>query len=173
MSPPKISKSLDSLQYPLFDNRMKPVRHFCGNAVVTNRESTGPRIYVASRTIHASKWLQLREEGVPIVSTWIDEAGVGQSRSLSDLAKRCIDEAASCTHFILYCERGELLKGALLECGAALANNRPVYCIGHCSSISRVFENHPCWHSCDSLEDALSYLSPDPSELCARFVLPI
>lgn len=152
----KRRRGVDERQFHLFDSYLRPSRDFgCGpNARVCEPQS--PRIYIASRTVHAEKWRRLREDGFPIVSTWIDEAGAGQSQCLSNLATRCIEEARSCTHLILYCEEGEYLKGALLECGAALANNIPVYCVGYCPSISRVFENHPCWHSCDAIEGALN-----------------
>jgi hypothetical protein len=113
------------------------------------------RIYIASKVTHAEKWRRLRDEGWPVISTWIDEAGEGESKSLANLATRCIDEARSCTDFILYSEPGDVLKGALLECGAALANGVPVYGVGTGPSISRVFENHPCWRICDTVEDAL------------------
>lgn len=112
-------------------------------------------IYVASRTIHAEKWLQLREEGWPIISTWIDEAGYGQSSSYLDLAIRCVSEASLATHFLLYCEPGEFLKGALIEVGAALAHMHPVFVVGECQSTSRVFEAHPLWYKMNSLREAL------------------
>lgn len=137
------------------------------------------RIYIASKITHASKWRDLRDDGWPIISTWIDEAGEGQSKSLGDLTDRCIAEAISCTHFILYSEPGEILKGALLECGAALANAVPVFCVGDGPSISRVFEHHPCWHMCDTIEDALTRSTKSqtrsggaaPFSLDARFSL--
>lgn len=38
----------------------------------------GHAIYTASKTRHADKWRHLRDEiGLPINSTWIDEAGAG------------------------------------------------------------------------------------------------
>ena len=52
-------------------------------------------------------------------------------------------------------EPGELLKGALIEVGVALAHGIPVYCVGDCESISRVFRAHPLWHSVRSLYDAM------------------
>src|SRR5688572_586727 len=66
-------------------------------------------IYIASKTIHAPKWLALRAAGWPIIATWIDEAGPGDSPDLADLSKRCIREAAHATRTILYGEPGEVL----------------------------------------------------------------
>ena len=164
---PNFTKSrADEDQFRLFDADLRPT--FCFQGPTGFPLSSYPRlgrgdgrparIFVASRTRHAAKWRSLREAGWPIISTWIDEAGPGESRSLRNLALRCIQEAASCSYFILYCEEGDQLKGALLECGAALANRIPVYCVGRCQSISRIFEHHPCWHSCVSIDEALEQI---------------
>ncbi len=150
-----------------------------GKTFLRNRFAPGRKIYIASKVTHAARWVDLREDGWPIISTWIDEAGEGESKSLADLTIRCIAEAASCTHFILYCEEGEILKGALLECGAALANEVQVYCVGDGPSISHVFGNHPCWRTCDTVEEALGLATVDhadsretrPFNLEARFSL--
>src|SRR5271165_2948629 len=82
----KRRRGVDERQFHLFDKYLRPSRDFgCGpNARVCEPQS--PRIYIASRTVHAEKWRRLREDGFPIVSTWIDEAGAGQSQCLSNLA---------------------------------------------------------------------------------------
>lgn len=51
-------------------------------------------IYVASKTKHAHIWKRYRDLDFPIVSTWIDEAGEGETTDLSDLWIRCIREAS-------------------------------------------------------------------------------
>ena len=86
--------------------------------------------YIASKTAHAARWKALRAAGVPIISTWIDEAGVGESSDLGDLWRRCIGEAAGATCLVVYREPGEVLKGAFVEVGAALAAGRKVYAVG-------------------------------------------
>lgn len=88
-------------------------------------------IYIASKTAHADRWRFLRDEvGQPIISTWIDEAGVGQSSDLNDLWRRCILESSTATVLIIYCEPGETLKGAWVELGAALASGVTVFAVG-------------------------------------------
>lgn len=88
-------------------------------------------IYIASKTKHADRWRFLRDKiGEPIISTWIDEAGEGQSADLDDLWRRCISEASSCALLIVYREPDEVLKGGWIELGAALACDVPVYAIG-------------------------------------------
>jgi len=88
-------------------------------------------IYIASKTKHADLWRYLRDTiGEPIISTWIDEAGEGQSADLDDLWRRCVAEASSCELLIVYREPGEVLKGAWVEVGAALAVGTPVFAIG-------------------------------------------
>lgn len=87
-------------------------------------------IYIASKTKHAWLWRDLRAAGAPIISTWIDEAGEGESADLHDLWERCISESKGCKTLIAYREPNDVLKGAWVEIGAALANERPVYAVG-------------------------------------------
>lgn len=87
-------------------------------------------IYIVSKTKHAAFWRDLRDAGAPIISTWIDEAGEGESTDLHDLWDRCISESKSCKALIVYREPDEVLKGAWVEIGAALAVGNPVYAVG-------------------------------------------
>jgi hypothetical protein len=88
-------------------------------------------IYIASKTKHADRWRFLRDHvGEPIISTWIDEAGQGESGDLADLWRRCIDEASRARILILYREPEEVLKGGWIELGAALASGVTVFAVG-------------------------------------------
>lgn len=122
------------------------------------------KIYVASKTKHADLWRAWRDTGVPIVSTWIDEAGPGASPDVPDLARRCIEEAAGADRVVLYCEPGELHKGTLIEVGAALACGVPVYCVGWCDSMSDTFARHPLWHTVASIEKAFVFAPERPQD---------
>jgi len=113
------------------------------------------RIAVASKTYHAPMWRKLRGKGLPVISTWIDEAGEGESASYKDLAERCLREVASADMLILFCKQGDILKGAMIEAGASLASNIPVYCVGESESLSRVFSKHPLWFDVESIDRAL------------------
>lgn len=87
-------------------------------------------IYIASKTRHADRWRAMRAAGMPIISTWIDEAGEGESADLHDLWDRCIEEASTCAAIVVYREPGDVLKGAWIELGAALALGVPVFAVG-------------------------------------------
>jgi hypothetical protein len=114
------------------------------------------KIYIASKTIHADKWRNLRDEGWNIISTWIDEAGPGESASLPDLWLRCISESGNADVVIVYREPGEVLKGAFIEVGSALQAGVQVLEVG-CEEFS--FINHPLVGVCYSLVDALGRIS--------------
>lgn len=87
-------------------------------------------VYVASKTKHAEMWKDLRRSGkVRVISTWIDEAGKGESIDRADLAARCIQEVIASDCLIVYYEEGEYFKGAFIEIGAALAAEKPIYAI--------------------------------------------
>lgn len=87
-------------------------------------------IYIASKTRHAHLWRALRDAGAPIISTWIDEAGEGESADLNDLWRRCITESCACDTLIVYREPQDVLKGAWVEIGAALAVGKPIHAVG-------------------------------------------
>jgi hypothetical protein len=88
------------------------------------------KFYVAS---HASlperpaMWRDLRDRGVKITSSWIDEAGEGETVCMTDLWQRIIYEVGESDALILYVEAGDFpLKGALIEVGAALGMGKRV-----------------------------------------------
>lgn len=120
------------------------------------------KIYIASKVKYAQYWPGLREKlksiGHVLTSTWIDEAAQGESNDLRDLSHRCIREATSSDIMILYCDKGDYLKGALLEVGAALGSGKRVYQVGHCDSISTVFQNHENWVNFETISDVLRHL---------------
>jgi hypothetical protein len=82
-------------------------------------------IYIASRASipeRAAEWRRLRSTGVPIISSWIDEDGEGQTVDFGDLWSRVEAEVTTAERLVLYVEPGDFpLKGALVEVGMALA----------------------------------------------------
>lgn len=113
------------------------------------------RVYAASKVKHAGMWRALRDFGMPIHSSWIDEAGEGQTADHAELAMRCLLEVHETQALILFCEPGDILKGALIEAGAALALGKHVYCVGTCESLSiRTFSKHPNWHEVSTVHEA-------------------
>ena len=118
-------------------------------------------IYIASRVRHAPKWHELREQGTPITSTWID-SGDGPDIDMRGIWYRCIDEASKSVATVLYREDDELLKGALIEAGAALGAGKPVYTVGfNGPEDMKIFSflYHPMVVRCESLDCALSLAS--------------
>lgn len=84
--------------------------------------------YIASRVRHAPLWRQSRDEdGWKITSSWIDEAGPGETADLGALWVRIEAEVARSERLILYVEPDDFpLKGALVEVGIALAHKIPI-----------------------------------------------
>lgn len=90
-----------------------------------------PGIYIASKAKHGPRWQVYRAAGIPIISTWIDESGEGQTGDYHDLWHRCATEAAKAAVTVVYHEDGEILKGALVEVGAALSHGRCIIVVGN------------------------------------------
>lgn len=118
------------------------------------------KIYIASKTKHAQKWVDLRNSGVNIISTWIDEAGDGQSPNLSDLCSRCISESMSCDAMVVYAEDGDYLKGAFIEMGAALSvPNKPIYLVGSVLPYGSAFTYSQQVFTAKTINEALQLLN--------------
>lgn len=115
-----------------------------------------PTVYIASKSAHGARWRTLRAAGFPIISTWIDESGDGETKSWSDLWRRCVSEAAAADFTILYRHPGEYLKGALVEVGAALAAGKQVIIVG-CGDLS--FRFHPNVIQALDLRDAFEFVT--------------
>lgn len=119
-------------------------------------------VYVASKVRHAPRWRALRAAGrVRVVSTWIDEAGPGQTEDFPDLWRRCVAEAAAADATVVYGEPGETLKGALVEVGAALAAGKPVYAVGDLDD-NGTWRLHPLVVRVETVDDALALLAEPP-----------
>lgn len=88
------------------------------------------RLYVASRASvpeRSAMWRNLRTAGWPIISTWIDEAGEGETECNRELWARIHAEISVAHAVVLYAEPGDFpLKGALVEVGIAIGMNKPV-----------------------------------------------
>lgn len=122
------------------------------------------RFYVASRASIPDRpkmWKELRERGLDIVSSWIDEAGEGETDNFSELWCRIISEIDICDVLILYTEENDFpLKGAFVEVGAALALGKQIYAVmkdyepnGYTSKPIGSWINHPNVKCVKSLED--------------------
>jgi hypothetical protein len=72
-------------------------------------------------------WRDLRDSGVRITSSWIDEDGEGQTEDFGDLWQRIENEIRRSSALVLYVEPSDFpLKGALVEVGMALAIGLPI-----------------------------------------------
>lgn len=91
---------------------------------------TGPLVYVASRASvpeRPAMWRTRRVLGWRISSSWIDEAGEGETADFGELWTRIEREIRRSDGLILYAEPCDFpLKGALIEVGLALAMEKPV-----------------------------------------------
>lgn len=97
--------------------------------------------YVASRASipeRSAMWRALRDSGVRITSTWIDEAEEGKTDSFYELWLRIVEEIRQADELILYVERDDFpLKGALVEVGIAIAMKKIVWVVAPNVEIQR------------------------------------
>lgn len=85
------------------------------------------KIYIASKTEHAPTWRRMRAMGAPIISSWIDEAGIGESGSMAELWVKIMAEVVSCDRLVFFANVDDAgWKGAFVEVGMALALGKKV-----------------------------------------------
>jgi hypothetical protein len=128
------------------------------------------RIYVASRASipeRSAMWRSYRNVGAPIVSSWIDEAGEGETGDFGDLWLRIADEIGRSDVLVLYAEPDDFpLKGALVEVGMALGLDKFVFVVApgvecHPRSLKPLgsWMRHPLVTRNDDLASVLAFLS--------------
>lgn len=75
-------------------------------------------------------WLDLKEQGLPISSSWIYESGENETDDFSELWDRIEFEIKRCDWVWFFGDKDDApWKGALVEVGMGLAYNKEVYAI--------------------------------------------
>ncbi len=131
------------------------------------------KIYIASRAsipARSAVWRDLRDnEGVKLTSSWIDEAGEGETPSFENLWDRIMCEIFASDRLVLYAEQDDFpLKGALVEVGIALGMRKPVIvCLPNVRLDGRTHRpigswiEHRCVTRCDDIYAALNVIDRD------------
>lgn len=107
-------------------------------------------VYIASNLRHYQKWLNLPSDslsGCLLVSTWprvVELVGI-LGDSDPKITRRAwimnIEDISDCDFLVVYGEDGEKLRGALVECGVALAMKKPIVLCGDANWGTWI--NHP------------------------------
>ena len=122
------------------------------------------RVYTASKTTHAKKWLELdaSSKTIKVSARWIKEVALAQyvdvlkdNQTLREFSARCwiedIEDIKTSDFLMLYGESNEHLRGALVEAGVALCEGVPVVCIGKHPDYG-TWQEHPLVLHMDSIE---------------------
>ena len=95
-------------------------------------------VSVCAKLRHAPMFLKLREDypDVHFISRWIVTASQGseEQKPVYEWMREAEIEIANSHCVIVYAERGEILKNALVQVGMAIAMRIPVYVIGENAS---------------------------------------
>lgn len=111
------------------------------------------RVYTASKLTHAPLWKTLRTDWpeIEFTANWIDM--VDRIPDTPQFAERFwprdLADIGRSDLVLCYAPSGEILRGALVECGAALAWGKRVLLVGHSDSFGS-WQWHPlCSHARD------------------------
>lgn len=120
--------------------------------------SAYPKIYIASKLRHADKWRDLEKEypAIKFCMRWPSYA-----KSLPDeepyvgvIWSHFLEDIKECDGVILYAEPGDNLRGALVECGMAIALGKFVIVIGTHEGYG-TWQYHRSVYKASSIEQAL------------------
>jgi len=116
-------------------------------------------IYVASNIRFIDFWKKLRDSGVAISSTWIDDVPDQEDKeAISKLWLNCFEEIRQSDMIMVKAEKEDKFKGVLVEIGAALVLDKPVYLIGENNNMGDVY-HHPLFYKVSSPEEAITHFA--------------
>ena len=116
-----------------------------------------PVVYVASHIRFIEFWHKLRASGVTISSTWIDDVPDREDKeAILKLWVNCFEEIRQSDMVLVGAENEDRFKGVLVEIGAALVLDKPVYLIGENNNMGDIY-NHPLFHQVSSPEEATTH----------------
>jgi hypothetical protein len=136
-------------------------------------------VYIASRASipeRSAMWRKLRSDGWRITSSWIDEAGPGQTANYADLWARIEREIRAADMLVFYAESYDFpVKGALVEVGMALGMGKPVIvCMPGVELVDATLRpvgswiRHPLVTRIDNLREIGAMLGRKPPTLSSR-----
>lgn len=117
--------------------------------------------YIASKAHHRPRWRDMRDAGININSRWIDTDDKysidSNGLNYQKLWVECIEDVQACDVVVSYIEHGEVLKGSLIEIGAAIALGKIVYLVGPIAAYctNGTWLNHPNCEHVSSLEEVM------------------
>lgn len=104
------------------------------------------KIYIASKAIHRPHWREYRGEGLPIISRWIDVddkySTDPEGLDYEALWDICVEDVSQADALVIYAEPDEVLKGAILELGLAIGQNK---LIAMCGDLETFKQNGSWW----------------------------
>lgn len=127
------------------------------------------KIYTASRFTKGNIWLQiLKDKDFKHVfnARWLRHFEIG-TKETPERAQvfwvENLEDIADADMVLYFAEEDDLMGGALIEVGAALAYGKPVMVVGSNRS-HRSWVYHPLIRQCDSLDEAMEIINGEDGE---------
>jgi hypothetical protein len=91
------------------------------------------KVYIAAKLDHAPKLAAMRVDGIHINARWIHLAADARKRltPVTHWQQENFDDIEAAYYFILYCEPGDDLKGAIFEIGHAVRAGKACWIAGN------------------------------------------
>ena len=116
------------------------------------------RVYTASKLRHAELFRDLRyaTDGVYFTARWPVTVQLASeaAKPASQMQQDNFSDIAASDAMLVYVEKGEHLKGGLVEVGFALAYSKPVFVVGQHEDYSK-WQFHPSVRRSPTIEQAL------------------
>lgn len=124
------------------------------------------KVYIASKLKYAERFRKYREDwkkdGIDLHARWFDQAIIEQTSVVSSEDFHIFwlvdeEDVKTSQALIIYGERDDKLRGALIEAGIAISQGILVIVIGDCEDFG-TWQHHPIVVRADSFEHAKTML---------------
>ena len=88
------------------------------------------KVYCASKSKHAPKWMSWKDAGAEITSSWLEKFDQGRLDDQTGHWDQILEDIQSSDALLLYSEPEDVQKGALAEFGIAFALGMKLFYVG-------------------------------------------
>lgn len=88
------------------------------------------KVYCASKSKHAPLWLEWKDKGVQVTSSWLAKFDQGRLSDQTGHWNTILNDIQNSDGVLFYSEPGEIQKGAIAEFGIGFALGKKLFYVG-------------------------------------------
>lgn len=88
------------------------------------------KVYCASKSKHAPLWIEWKNKGAKITSSWLEKFDQGRLPNQTEHWDQILEDISGSDSLLFYSETDEIQKGAIAEFGIAFALGKKLFYVG-------------------------------------------